>query len=192
MAPTLSADDRRELAETAKRLEPLKRAARWGRANGLGYAVFGGLSILLSISSSPDWMGLLIGAVLLGAGLVERSQAARLGQGDPAAATRMAQAEIALLGAILIGCMIKLVFSPSPSSELRAAGELSGFGLEVSDLIDSVTRLVYAVVMGVSILYQGGMARYFLRRRSDVAIYLASPEWARSLAHSIDQGFRSV
>lgn len=187
MVPSLSAEDRQELLETAKRLEPLKRAGRRGGANGLGYAVFGGLSILLSIFSGPDWIGLLIGAVLIGAGLVERSQAARLGQGDPVAATRMAQAELALLGAILFGCVIKLLFSPSASSELRAAGELSGLGLDISDLLDSVTRLVYALVMVVSILYQGGMARYFLRRRSDVATYLASPDWARSLAQSLDR-----
>ena len=175
----MSAEDRLELVETAKRLEPLKRAARRGRANGLGYVVFGGLSLLLSISSNPDWIGLLIGVVLIGAGLVEWSQAARLGQGDPVAPARMAQAELALLGAILLGGAIKLVFSSS------ASGELSGLGLDVTDLIDSVTRLVYAVVMAVSILYQGGMARYFLKRRNDVAIYLASPDWARSLAQSM-------
>src|SRR5947209_5604480 len=99
MGTTMSAEDRLELVETAKRLEPLKRAARWGRTNGLGYVVFGGLSLLLSISSSPDWIGLLIGAVLIGAGIVERSQAARLAQGDPEAPVRLAQAELALLGA---------------------------------------------------------------------------------------------
>jgi hypothetical protein len=182
----MSAEDRLELVETAKRLEPLKRAARRGRANGLGYVVFGGLSLLLSISSNPDWIGLLVGGFLIGAGLVERSQAARLGQGDPAAPARMAQAELALLGSILIGSVIKLVFPSSASSELRTAtGDLPGLGLDVADLIDSVTRLVYAVVMAVSILYQGGMARYFLKRRNDVAIYLASPDWARSLAQSM-------
>ena len=175
-----------KLVETAKRLEPIKRAARWGTANGLGYMAFGALSILLSISSNPDWIGLLIGAVLIGAGVVERSQATRLGQGDPVAPARMAQAEVALMGAILLGCLIRLLFPPS-SSELRTAGELSGLGLEIGDLIDSVTKLVYAVVMIVSILYQGGMARYFLRRRRDVAIYLASPEWARSVAQSLSQ-----
>jgi hypothetical protein len=184
----MSAEDRLELVETAKRLEPLKRAARRGRANGLGYVVFGGLSLLLSISSDPDWIGLLIGGGLIGAGLVERSQAAHLGQGDPMAPMRMAQAELALLGAILIGSVIKLVFSSSASGELRTAtGELSGLGLDVADLIDSVTTLVYAVVMAVSILYQGGMARYFLKRRNDVAIYLASPDWARSLAQSLNR-----
>ena len=60
-------------------------------------------------------------------------------------------------------------------------------GLDVADLIDSVTRLFYAVVMAVSILYQGGMARYFLKRRNDVAIYLPSPDWARSLAQSVNR-----
>jgi hypothetical protein len=177
----MSEEDRLELVATAKRLEPLKRAARRGRANGLGYVVFGGLSLLLSISSNPDWLGLLIGAVLIGAGLVEYSQASRLGFGDPVAPARMAQAELTLLGAILIGSVIKLVF---PSS---APGELSGLGLDVADLIDSVTKLVYGVAMVVSILYQGGMARYFLKRRNDVAIYLASPDWARSLTQSMQQ-----
>ena len=69
--------------------------------------------------------------------------------------------------------------------EPLATGELLGFGFDVADLIDSVTRLFYSVVMAVSILYQGGMARYFLERRNDVAIYLASPDWARSLAQSM-------
>jgi hypothetical protein len=183
----MSAEERLELVETAKRFEPLKRAARRGRANGLGYVVFGGLSLLVSISSNPDWIGLLIGAALIGAGLVEHSQAARLGQGDPAAPARMAQAELALLGAILLGGVIKLVFS-SASGELRAAaGDMPGLGLDVADLMDSVTRLVYSVVMGVSILYQGGMASYFLKRRNDVAIYLASPDWARSIAQSMNR-----
>src|SRR5579864_5275501 len=108
MATTMSAEDRLELVETAKRLEPLKRAARLGRSNGLGYVVFGGLSLLVSISSSPDWIGLLIGAVLIGAGFVEHSGGKLLGQGDPVAPKRMAQAELALLGAILLGGMIKL------------------------------------------------------------------------------------
>jgi len=184
----MSAEDRLELVETAKRLEPLKRAARWGRANGSGYVAFGALSLLLSISSTPDWIGLLIGAVLVAVGLVERSQAARLGQGDPDAPMRMAQAELALLGAIVIGGVIKLFFSSSASAELRtAAGDLPGLGLDVADLIDSVTRLVYSVVIVVSILYQGGMARYFLKRRNDLAIYLASPEWARSLAQTMNR-----
>src|SRR3954470_16201322 len=133
MATTMSAEDRLELVETAKRLEPLKRAARRGRANGLGYVVFGGLSLLLSISSNPDWISLLIGAVLIGAGLVERCQAARLGQGDPVAPTRMAQAELVLLAAILLGGVIKLVFPASVSAELRSAtGEFSGLGLDVA------------------------------------------------------------
>jgi hypothetical protein len=188
MTTTMSAEDRLELVETAKRLEPLTRAARWGRTNGLGYVVFGGLSLLLSISSTPDWISLLIGAVLIGAGLVERSQSARLALGDAVAPKRMAQAEIALLGAILFGCAIKLAFPSSASAELgSASGELAGLGLDVTDLIDSVTRLVYAVVMVVSILYQGGMARYFLKRRNDVAVYLASPDWARSLVQSMNR-----
>jgi hypothetical protein len=96
----------------------------------------------------------------------------------------MAQAELALLGAILFGCVIELVFPSSTSSELREPSELSGLGLDMSDLIDSVTRLVYSVAMVVSILYQGGMARYFLT--GDVAIDLASPDWARSFAQSIN------
>jgi hypothetical protein len=90
----------------------------------------------------------------------------------------MAQAELALLGAILLGGVIKLVFSASAAGELRtASGELSGLGFDVADLIDSVTRLVYASSRSC---IKVGMARYFLKRRNDVALYLSSPDWARS------------
>ena len=44
---------------------------------------------------------------------------------------------------------LKLVESAKRLEPL-ATGELLGFGLDVADLIDSVTRLVYAVVMAVS------------------------------------------
>jgi hypothetical protein len=117
---------------------------------------------------------------------MERSHAARLVQGDPGAPLRMAQSELALLGAILLYGAIKIAFSASASSELRAEiGDLPGLGLDIAELIDSLTNLVYSVVMAVSVLYQGGMAVYFLKRRNAVAAYLASPEWARSLTQSM-------
>ena len=95
----MSAEDRAWLPRAAELHRPLARAAKLGMGNGMGYAVFGGLSLVFAL---PGWdmIGLILGAVLLGVGLYERTQSKRLLQADIAALLRLAGGELLLLGAI--------------------------------------------------------------------------------------------
>ncbi len=95
----MSAEDRAWLPRAAELHRPLARAAKLGMGNGMGYAVFGGLSLVFAL---PGWdmIGLILGAVLLGVGLYERTQSKRLLQADIAAPLRLAGGELLLLGAI--------------------------------------------------------------------------------------------
>ena len=54
------------------------------------------------------------------------------------------------------------------------------------ELVDSMTNVFYASVLAVTLLYQGGLARYYLRRRQAVARYREEvPEWVRTVVESM-------
>ena len=66
-------------------------------------------------------------------------------------------------------------------------GGTSALGIDVSALTNSLNALIYATFIAVTLLYQGGMARYFLRRRAMIDSYLQEcPEWARRVVEFRD------
>lgn len=166
---------------------PLARAARLGRANGLGYAIFGLLTILFSLFG-PDLVGLALGAVLLATGVVEQRASARLRRADPAAPVLLARNELVLMGAIVTYAVLRLTVLRDDSAALeRQLGDTRGLGIDVGALMESLNTMVFATVAAVSLLYQGGMARYFLRRRAMLAEYVDScPEWARAVVEELE------
>ena len=178
--------DRALLARAAELHRPLARAARSGRWNGLGYAVFGCLSLLLA-SMDLDMVGIALGAFLLAVGLGERAQAARLLRADGVAARRLVQLELALLGAIALYGILGLTVLPSSGEALqRQLHGLGGSGVDIRRLAHSIDRAWYASVIAVALLYQGGMALHFHRRRRDVERYLREvPAWARDVVQSM-------
>ena len=152
----------------------------------MGYAVFGGLSLVFAL---PGWdvIGLIIGAVLLGVGLYERAQSKRLLQADIAAPLRLACDELVLLGAIALYGVLGLTVLPGPSDLLQQQlGGAEGLGLDVQKIADSISTMWYTAAIAISVLYQGGMALYFRSRRSDVRRYLEEvPVWAREVVGSM-------
>ncbi|HEV8097367.1 MAG TPA: hypothetical protein VGP71_16690 [Burkholderiales bacterium] len=151
----------------------------------MGYAVFGGLSLVFAFPGG-DMVGLALGAVLLGVGLYERAQSARLLHAEPAAPLRLARGELVLLGAIVLYGMLGLTVLPSASDVLtQQLGNTKGLGLDVQKLANSVSTVWYTFVIAISLIYQGGMARYFLRRRADMTRYLEMPGWAREVVQSM-------
>jgi len=154
--------------------------------NGMGYAVFGGLSLVFAL---PGWdvIGLILGAVLLGIGLYERAQSRRLLHADPAAPLRLPCGGLALFGAIPLYGVLGLTVLTGPSDLLQQQlGGTQGLGLDVQKLATSITTMWYTTLIAVSLLYQGGMALYFRGRRHDVTRYLEEvPAWAREVVESM-------
>jgi len=152
----------------------------------MGYAIFGGLSLVFAL---PGWdmIGLILGAVLLGVGLYERAQSKRLLEADTAAPLRLACGELVLLGAIALYGVLGLTVLPGPSDLLqRELGSTQGLGLDVQKIANSITTIWYTTAIAISLLYQGGMALYFRNRRSDVTRYIEEvPLWAREVVESM-------
>jgi hypothetical protein len=187
--PALSAADRAELQQAAVLHRPLQRAANLGRRNGAGYVVFGGLSLLFA-GLDFDPVGLLLGATLLGIGGFERAQALRLRSAEPTAPRQLARGELALLVAIVGYGVWGLLLRPASGEDLvRMLGGGKGLGIDVRKLADSIATTWYWAVIGITVLYQGGMARHFLARRADVESYRRqAPAWARQLVETMAAG----
>jgi hypothetical protein len=91
-----------------------------------------------------------------------------------------------LLGAIVLYGVLGLTVLPSAGDALKQQLHDTGaLGLDVRRLADSVTKAWYATVIAITVLYQGGMARYFHKRGADVARYLEVPAWAREVVESM-------
>jgi len=152
----------------------------------MGYAIFGGLSLVFALT---DWdvIGLILGAVLLGVGLYERAQSKRLLQADTAAPLHLACGELVLLGAIALYGVGGLTVLPGPSELLQQQlGGTQGLGIDVQRIANSISTVWYTAIIAISLLYQGGMALYFRSRRFDVIRYLKEvPVWAREAVESM-------
>jgi hypothetical protein len=182
----MSKEDRAWLPRAAELHRPLARAAKRGMANGMGYAVFGLLSLVFACIAW-DIIGLILGAVLLGVGLYERAQSKRLLQADTAAPLHLACGELVLLGAIVLYGVLGLTVLPVASEALtQQLRGTEGLGLDVLKLANSINTIWNTTIIAISLLYQGGMARYFLNRRSDMTQYVDEvPAWAREVVESI-------
>jgi hypothetical protein len=172
-----AATQQRELSRAAELGAPLRRAAKYARSNGLGYAVFGVLTMLLSLPL--DLPGLLLGACLLAVGVAQQRTAPRLVAGDPASPQLLARNELLLLAAITAYAVAQMTFlRAGMSSELETLGDSAG--VDVAGLVDTIAGAVYGGVILISVLYQGGMALYFRRRGPIVERYVREvPGWAR-------------
>jgi hypothetical protein len=142
---------------------PTARAVRFARANGLGYVVFG----LLTLAGALSSLGLdaLLGAWLAAAGLIERRAAAALEKGDSSAGKTLSRNELALCGAIVGYAALRITAFPSPGlSDPALLGDALGLGAsDVAEMAAEMAKLLYSTVAIVSVVYQGGAAYYFSR-----------------------------
>ena len=170
--------EQRDLSRAAELGAPLRRAAKLARANGLGYAAFGLLTILSSLPF--DVAGLLLGGCLLAVGIAQQRTAPRLVAGDHASPRLLARNELLLLAAITAYAVAQMtILRANTSAELEMLGDSAG--VDVAGLVDAIAGAVYGGVIVVSLLYQGGMALYFRRREPIVERYAREvPEWARA------------
>ncbi len=178
--------DRALLQRTIELRQPLARASRLAAGEGAMLLIFGSLSLLIS-AISFNALGSLLGVLLIGVGWWERREAPRMAAGELDAPRNLARAELVLLGGIVIYALIQLVKSQVGESELVAELESVGdLGIDVAGLSRSISMVVYVTVILVTVLYQGGMARYFAGKRGAAEAYQReSPEWAREMARGL-------
>lgn len=186
-ARTMSTEEHDQLRRAAELYRPIARAASVGRKNGLSLLIFGVLSVAFSLPGF-DLVGLAIGAILTTTGFVEQRTSRRLARADPSAPKILARNELVLMAGILVYCALELtVLRPSGEELAARLGDARALGIDVEALANSLSTAIYATFMAVTLIYQGGMARYFLRRRAMIGSYWQQcPVWARRVVELKD------
>jgi hypothetical protein len=159
--------------------ETLPRVLRVAGLDGRMVLVFAGLFALLA-AANRDGTGAITGVLAAGTGALELNAFHRLRAGDYGAMRWLVRAPLLLLGIILMYCGLRLTsFDPALLDQVMTPSLRQAFheaGLAESDLLpffQTVYQFTYGTVAIVAGLYQGGLARYYHRRRVAVRLDLA-------------------
>ena len=152
----------------------LARVLRVSTFEGRTVLVIGAAGGLLS-ALLGDWFGAVVGALVAGAGAVELHGGQLLRLGQSRGMNWLVRSQLLLGNTILLYCAIRLLSTSVASldaqmtPDIRSALSQSGMGVkDIEVLAVKLYRLVYTIVAVVTLLYQGGMALYYHRRRKIV------------------------
>lgn len=145
----------------------LQRILRIAKLDGVSLVVIAGISILFSLG---DWFGMAVCVTIVGGGWMELSGRKQLLAGDATGIRRMVKAQLLVLAAIEILCVVNLKQGMSP--EVREA--IAGLDMpELEPAFRSAFTATYIAVALLTVVYQGGMARYYGKKAGVVRTALA-------------------
>jgi hypothetical protein len=159
----------------------LSRVVRVGTIDGRLLLIVAGLFALLS-AAGRDVLGAAVGCLAAGAGALELHGVSLLRQGAARGMAWLVRAQLGLLALMLGYAGLRLaLFDPElVRKQLELAPQLrepiTQAGLTEDEFIAFTARvhgIIFTVVIGITLLYQGGLARYYHRRRPLVAQALA-------------------
>jgi hypothetical protein len=165
----------------AQSRKTLARVLTISALNGWGVSVVAAIGTLLSLAFA-DWVGAVVGALVLSAGWTEIRGNRQLKAADAGGLRRLMNAQMITLAVILIYCVLQLQFFDPTEVIARITPEMEAVfaqrGLSRDDLpefIRFVFSVTYMAVGLTSILYQGGLLAYYFFSRHRVAEALAKP-----------------
>lgn len=145
-------------------------------------AVSGLLAILSA--ASGDYLGAAIGVIIAGAGVFELHGASLLRTGWPNGVNWLVGSQLYLLVSILSYCTLRLSRQEIPEipAEAMPMIELSAqqFSMTAKEYLTMLYRFTFQTVALLTLLYQGGMALYYHRRRTAVTTALLEQGLAES------------
>lgn len=158
----------------------LRRILIVSAIDGWSIAVFAGLCTLVSLLFG-EWLGVLIGGFITGAGVFELRGRTRLVRGDASGLSFMIRAQALILGIIWVYAFrLLLSFDQAAlmaemTPEMRDYLAMSGIAIaDVEVLIKPVYYGFYLAVMALTLVFQGGLAAYYLSQKKRVLEALAA------------------
>ena len=158
----------------------LRRVLLISAIDGWSIAIFAGLCTLGSLLFG-EWIGVSIGAVITAAGIIELRGRTRLLNGDPTGLSWLVRAQILILAIVWLYSFRNLLAydeaAMMASITLEMRDLMSQAGVAMSDLqalMKPVYYGLYLIVMGVTLLFQGGLALYYFSRRDKVTQALSA------------------
>lgn len=177
----LSSEQHRILREASERARSFQGAARVAAFNGWTVGFFAVVSLLVGF---PSLTGLLTAA---GLGWVARNELVgrrRILDLEPSGLELLWRNQVGFMALIIAYClwsMYRTVAFPDP--QLAALDEV--LGDEGGELVRSLSLTVYALVIGLTVLFQGLNARYYHVRVGRMRRYLEeTPPWVVQVQQS--------
>lgn len=162
--------------------ETLARVYRLARIDGTGVLLLAG-AFALAAAIVGDRTGAVIGLLVAGAGAIELHGTQLLRHGEIQAMRWLIFSQLFLMLVVLAYCAIRLMnFSPefidhALTPELRTAFVQAGYmPEELNGLVRRIYYLTYGLVAAGTVIYQGAMIRFYLRRWAPVAQAIATAE----------------
>ncbi|HEY1921388.1 MAG TPA: hypothetical protein VGG44_01375 [Tepidisphaeraceae bacterium] len=180
-SPQLTPEHFRELEAAKHALRKIRRAVSAAKLEGYTVAIFGGLTVMIGITSITD---IILGLILLAIGIVELNGAARLRRLDPRGIRLLTINQLTFAVLILLYALwnvhaeIAHPVGGVTDAEAQALGQVDP---SVLSLTHEVMLLVYSSFI-LAALFEAGMAAYFRSRGPLLQQYLAeTPEWITSM-----------
>ena len=163
--------------------ETLARVTRLARFDGMGILAIAG-AFALGSAAMGDYRGAAIGVAIAGAGACELHGVSLLQQGQSRGVSWLVGSQLYLLMTVLGYVAWRLTnYDPELMRQLaepvlqnpEAQAKMTAAGATPEDLLEMVQllyRIGYGAVGALTLLYQGGMIRYYQHRRDAIATAL--------------------
>ncbi len=159
----------------------LKRVLLVSAIDGWSVIAIAGLGILLTLLLG-DLAGLVVGVLVLVAGIIELRGRRRLQRRDASGMALLIRAQLLLLAVILIYCASRLGSYDQESMLANLTPDMQAVlkesGVEVADilpLVQLVYMATYSLVALLTLLFQGGLVLYYRSRTPLVTAALTEP-----------------
>lgn len=153
----------------------MRRVLVISATDGWSVAVFAGLCAVLSLLFG-EWLGFGIGATIAGAGAMELHGRRKLINGEANGMSFLIRAQLIILLAIWLYAFGRLLTYDETAILTRITPEARElifrlYGITVAELQPLIRPMYFAfylIVVGATLLFQGGLALYYRTRKSAV------------------------
>ena len=155
--------------------EIFQRVLRLARFDGLSVVIAASVCAVLA-ASMGDPVGAGIGVLVAGAGALELHGVTLLRHSDARGMTWLVNSQCLIILGMLGYCALRLAHPQLEPLRATVTAEmkqqLEVIGWSVDQFIELVYRMTYFAVSLATVIYQGGMAIYYVRRREAVTAAL--------------------
>ncbi len=167
----------------------LRRALALSLMDGWCMTLFSGFCMSLSLWLG-EWSGAAVGACVLSCGITTLCSRKRLLRGDASGMVWLLRAQLAVLAIVFLYVLANLLAYDAAAlsqrlRDLQASSSFGGiviltveqYGISTSDLEPFLRPMyfaVYLLMMGGTLLFQGGLALFYKTRRGQVTAELAA------------------
>lgn len=192
--------------QAAQLYRPLDKCAATARASG-GILMTSGVLTLFFAAISAAFGGLqenlvtfVVGLILITLGLIERSAGQDVALCKVSAPSRLAWNQLMLFGIIALSCGMQMktyqgeqaaaALTPEMQQQLAESNpELAGMMANLQSIGPTVVYTFFGFIVLTSLMFQGGMALYYLSRRRRIQrFHQELPPWVSRIVLTVAQG----